>query len=165
MQRTLFTGTGISTAAGCVLTAIGLLSSSHWQISLLVGLVAILIGVVVTALYAFGRRLDEIDQRRIAVQSLQELYKVPHIELPLVRIVEAVASTQDKRSAFLKNRTTKAVAQFSESVVDMAEGAFVCSSREEELDLVKGALATTKHTVRAVASRGVDWWLEPDADV
>jgi hypothetical protein len=165
MQRTFLTGTGISTAAGGVVTLISLLSSSRWQISLLVGLVAILIGVVVTALYAFGRRLDEIDERRITVQALQDLYKVPHIELPLARIVQAVASTQDKRSDFLKNRTTQEVNRFSEVVVQMADGAFVCTSQEEELDLVKGALGSTKATVRAVASRGVEWWLQPNADV
>jgi PAS domain-containing protein len=165
MQRTFLTGTGLSTTVGIALTVAGLLTSSRWQISLLVGLVSILIGVLLTALYAFGRRLDEIDERRIAVQPLQELYKVPHIEMPLVRIVDAVASTDQKRSPFLKNRTTRAVEQFSELVARMADGAFVCSSRGDELDLVKGALAATQRDVRAVASRGAKWWLEPEADV
>jgi hypothetical protein len=165
MQHTFFTGTGVSTAVGGVLTVIGLVSSSRWQISLLVGLVAMLIGVVLTALYAFAHRLDEIDERRISVQPLQELYKVPYLERPLVRIVKAVASTDDKRTDFLKHRTTKAVEHFSRIVTDMANGAFVCSSQDEELDLVKGALASTDQEVRAVASRGADWWSKPGADV
>lgn len=165
MQKTFLSGTGISIAIGAALTVAGMFTDTHWQTSFLFGLVSILIGVLVTGLYAFGQRLDEIDERRIAVQSLQDLNKVPDLEEPIVRIVKAVASTQDKRSAFLKNQTTKEVEKFSREVTRMADGAFVCSSNEEELDLVKGALAATEEKVRAVASRGVDWWLKPDARV
>lgn len=166
MQKTFLSGTGISIAVGAVLMVIGLVSNgTHWQTGVAVGLITILIGILSTGLYAFDQRLDEIDKRRIAVQSLQDLNKVPDIEQPIVRIVEAVASTQDKRSAFLKNQTTKEVEKFSREVARMADGAFVCSSNEEELDLVKGALTATEERVRAVASRGVEWWLKPDARV
>lgn len=166
MKGTFRTEIGLSVAIAAVLTLAGLVSSgTHWQTSLLVGLVSILIGVLLTGLNAFDKRLDEIDERRIAVQSLQDLNKVPDLEEPLVRIVAAVASTQDKRSAFLKNQTTKEVEKFSREVARMADGAFVCSSNEEELDLVKGVLAATEETVRAVASRGVEWWLTPEGRV
>ncbi len=165
LRKTLFTGTGVSTIVGIGLTGVGLLTSSKWQISALVGLVSVLVGALLTAMYAFGRRLDEIDERQIAVQPLQSLYKVPHLELPLIRIVEAVVSTHGSRSAFLTNRTTAAVEQFSKQVANMANGAFVCSSRNDEIDLVKDVLAATKREVRAVASRGMEWWLEADADV
>jgi hypothetical protein len=165
LRKTLFTGTSVSIVAGIALTVVGWLSSTKWELSALVGLVALLTGILITALYAFALRLDQIDQNRIAVQPLQHLYKVPHIEKPVVRIVDAVASTHNKRSAFLTNRTTLAVEQFSQVVADMANGTFVCSSRDEELDLVKGALTATQNEVRAVASRGVDWWLKPEADV
>jgi len=165
LRKTFLTGTGVSAMVGIGLTAVGLLSSSRWQVSALVGLMSALIGILVTAMYAFGQRLDRIDERQIVIQPLQSLYKVPHIELPLVRIVEAVASTHGKRSAFLTDRTTKEVEKFSKLVANMAEGAFVCSSRDEELDLVMGALAAAKKEVRAVASRGIEWWLKADADV
>ncbi|MGB7588779.1 MAG: hypothetical protein WBM00_08730 [Solirubrobacterales bacterium] len=165
LRKTFFTGTGLSTAVGILLTGVGLISDSKWQISALVGLVALLTGILITALYAFAQRLDEIDERRIAVQPLQHLYKVSHIERPVVRIVDAVASTDDKRSAFLRKQTTKAVERFSQEVADMADGVFVCSSESEELDLVKGALAETQREVRAVAARGIHWWLKPEADV
>jgi hypothetical protein len=165
LRKRFFTGTSISIIAGAALTAIGLLSSTKWQISALIGLVGLSTGILITALYAFAQRLDQIDENRIAVQPLQQLYKVPHIELPLVRIVNAVASTHNKRSVFLTNRTTEAVEKFSLEVTDMANGTFVCSSLEEELDLVKGALTETRHEVRAVASRGAKWWLEPEAEV
>ncbi|HSS03598.1 MAG TPA: hypothetical protein VLK89_00230 [Solirubrobacterales bacterium] len=165
LRKTFFTGTAVSIIAGAVLTAVGMVSSTKWEISALFGLVALLTGILITALYAFAQRLDQIDENRIAVQPLQHLYKVPHIELPVVRIVDAVASTHNKRSSFLTKRTTNAVEQFSQVIADMADGTFVCSSQEEELDLVKGALAETRREVRAVASRGVEWWLKPEADV
>jgi hypothetical protein len=165
VRKIFFTGTGISTLVGLVLTAVALLSSSKWQLGALLGLVTLLTGILVTAFFAFAQRLDEIDKNRIGVQPLQQLYKVPHIEAPLVRIVDAVASTDDKRTVFLKDRTTSAVENFSRAVAEMANGTFACSSRDDELDLVKGALEATQRDVRAVASRGMGWWLKPEADV
>lgn len=165
LRRVFFTGTAVSIISGAVLTAVGLLSSTKWQISALVGLDALLIGILITALYSFAQRLDQIDQNRISVEPLQHLYEVPHIELPLVRIVDAVASTHNARSDFLTNRTTEAVEKFSGVVTDMANGTFACSSQDEEVDLVKGALSETGEEVRAVASRGMEWWLKPEADV
>jgi hypothetical protein len=165
LRESFFTGTGISTFVGLILLGVGLISSTRWQISLLVGLTAALIGVLVTAFFAFAQRLDEIDERQITVRALQDLYKAPFLEAPLARIVGAVASTQGKRSAFLTEQTTAAVEEFSRQVADMAEGKFLCSSRDQELDLVKAALALTDEAVRAVASRGLEWWLRPEADV
>jgi len=165
MWRMLKTGVGISIVVGTVLTGVGLLTSSRWQISFLLGLLSVLLGVLVTALNSFNQRLNAIDARQVAVRPLQKLQGLPHIERPLVEIVKAVASTDDMRSPFLKDRTTKEVEQFSRQVVKMADGFFLCSSRDEELDLVKGALTITKDEVRAVASRGVEWWLQPNADI
>lgn len=165
LRESFLTGTGISTCVGLVLLGVGLISSARWQISLLVGLTAAVIGILVTAFFAFAQRLDEIDERQITVRALQDLYKAPFLEAPLARIVGAVASTQGTRSAFLTEQTTAAVEEFSRKVADMAEGKFLCSSRDEELDLVKAALALTEEAVCAVASRGLEWWLKPEADV
>lgn len=166
MRKVFLTGTGISIIVSVLLT-IGLefVSTSDFAVSVLVALVSLLIGLIITALFAFADRLDRIDRARFDAQPLQELHRVPELERPLIEIVNAVASSVGSRSPFLKHQTQDAVREFSVEVRSMANGSFLCSSKDEEVRLVKSALAETKTSVKAVASRGPDWWARPEADV
>lgn len=163
LGKTLQNGTALSIIAALVLTfGVQLVGGTDDAVSLSLGLITFLVGLLLTAFQALADRLDEIDRARTELQPFRELHSVPQLVGPIGEIITAVASTQDSRSEFVLNRTTEAVRDFSAEIKRMADGVFVCKSESEELALVKQALAETERTVRAIAARGPEWWLRED---
>lgn len=165
MRRIIFSGTGITTAVSLVFAvALASATSTDVQIAFLIGLLTSLIGLTITALFAFEQRLEQIDRARIGALRLHRLLSVPEIEPTTARLVDAAADTNAEHRPFMQSMVRETVEAACGRVCGIKEGSVQCD-RKDEVRLVSRALEYTRSSVIAVAARGPDWWTRPEADV
>lgn len=168
-----------------VITSVGLLasiglgillpvvaSSTNTKVDVLLGASGFLVGYLLTMDVAtrsrlgeletrLMARLDEVEAQRYGALPMQRLLTVPEIEEPIRDVVEAAANARAKRMQFLANRTVERIRRDRDETLRISHGIFRCESRQEELRLIRTALADTHRSLKAVAGLGLEHWVTP----
>lgn len=165
MRRILWSGTGLSTALSLILAVtLAAATSLNVQMAVVVGLLSTLIGLAITAFVGLEGHINQINDARIGALPLHRLLAIPDLEGVITQLVDATAETKAAHGAFLQSLARETLEEACGRVTGISDGS-VCCEAEDELRLVRRALAHTERRVSAVAARGTEWWVRPEADV
>lgn len=165
--QTILTSTAAGTVASAALAVIASLTvSESSQVAFLVGCTGTLLGAVLGVGVTVHERLDELDRRRVEAAQLRALVEMPEAEREIVELTARLKDVHGAAGAYgelLWQTAVNALRDTRDQVTGLAGGRLTCS-RRHEVYVVRDALKTTRHAVCAVAARGPDWWLAPEAD-
>jgi hypothetical protein len=165
MRRVLWSGSGLSTALSLILAvSLAAATSLSVQMAVVIGLLSTLIGLAITAYVALEGHINQMNDARIGALPLQRLLAIPDLEGSIVRLVDAAAQTKAAHGAFLQSLVRETLDDACERVTGISDGSVRCEA-DDELRLVRRALEHTERRVIAVAARGTDWWVRPEADI
>jgi hypothetical protein len=164
MKQQLYITSAVVTISS-VLLGIGLVifTSLDVQVAVVVSFTPLILSLGFAAYSKIRIELADVDSRRFGSLPLQLLTTLPDLEPSIVSIVHDSAAIKRMRGPFMRSLATEQARQAVRTISDIADGGHVCAS-EDELRLVRMAVAHTERRIRAVAARGAKWAELPEAD-
>jgi hypothetical protein len=164
MRQLLYITSAVVTLAAIVLSIILVtFTSLDVQVAVIVSFTPLILSLGFAAYAAIRIELAEVDARRFGSLPLQQLTTLAELEPSIVSVVGDAARIKQNRGPFMLQVAAERTQQAAKSIREIADGGHICTS-EDELRLVRLAVAHTKRRVRAVAARGASWWERPEAD-
>jgi hypothetical protein len=164
MRQVLYITSAVVTLAAVVLSIILVIFTSlDVQVAVIVSFTPLILSLGFAAYSAIRIELAAVDSRRFGALPLQQLTTLPEIEPSIVRVVDDAARIKQNRGPFMLQVASEQAQQAAKSIREIADGGHICTS-DDELRLVRLAVAHTQRRVRAVAARGASWWERPEAD-
>jgi hypothetical protein len=164
MKQLLYVTSAVVTLASILLSiALVLFTSVNAQVAVIVAFTPLILSLGFAAYSAIRLELADVDSRRFGSLPLQQLTGLPDLEPSIVSMVGDTSTIKQNRGPFMFQLATEQAQQAAKSIREIADGGHICAS-EEELRLVRLAVAYTERRIRAVAARGASWWERPEAD-
>jgi len=164
----LVAGTVLGGIFSVVLAVVMMYTSSVAnQLALLIGLTGVLLSALVSTAVTLAERLDSIETSRIEAAELRALASMPQAEKQIVEITKClsvVRNLDDQYAQFFWDSAIGALQRTHLRVTSYAGTSVPCTT-QDEIYYVRRALALTRDRVSAIAARGPEWWLQPEADV
>ncbi len=164
MRRLLYVTSAVVTLAAIVLSIVLVVFASlNVQVAVIVGFTPLILSLGFAAYAAIRIELAEVDTRRFGSLPIQQLTTLAELEPSIVSLVGDAARIKQNRGKFMLQLAAEQAQQAAKGVREIADGGHICTS-DDELRLVRLAVANTQRRVRAVAARGASWWERPEAD-
>jgi hypothetical protein len=164
MRHLLYITSAVVTLAAIILSLLLVIFTSvRVQVAVIVTFTPLILSLGFAAYSAIRVELAEVDSRRFGSLPLQQLTTLVDLEPSIVGIVGDAARIHQSRGPFMLQLATEQAQQAAKSIREIADGGHICTSNDE-LRLVRLAVARTQRRVRAVAARGASWWERPEAD-